>query len=261
MSSEGGHGDVVRRQFGKQAARWEQYLSYLDSQDVVEWISGHLELRPHFSVLDVATGTGLLARAIAPHVHSVVGLDATPEMLDAGRKQARADVLGNVVFEEGEAEHLPYPGEAFDLVTSRIAMHHFPNPLGPAREMARVCRPGGHVAIIDITSSDNAEVAAAHNRLERLRDPSHARSMHIAELRQMAEATGLDTVRTSVADVEVHVETWMDLTDTPQDAQVTIRQAMEADLAGGAPTGMRPSCKDGELVFSHAWVILVGRKP
>jgi SAM-dependent methyltransferase len=166
-----------------------------------------------------------------------------------------------VVFEEGEAEHLPYPDEAFDLVTSRIAMHHFPDPLGPAREMARVCRPGGHVAIIDITSSDNAEVAAAHNRLERLRDPSHARSMHIAELRQMAEATGLDTVRTSVADVEVHVETWMDLTDTPQDARVTIRQAMEADLAGGAPTGMRPSCKDGELVFSHAWVILVGRKP
>ncbi len=261
MSSEGGHRDVVRRQFGKQAARWEQYLSYLDSQDVVEWISGHLELRPHFSVLDVATGTGLLARAIAPHVHSVVGLDATPEMLDAGRKQARADVLGNVVFEEGEAEHLPYPDEAFELVTSRIAMHHFPDPLGPAREMARVCRPGGHVAIIDITSSDNAEVAAAHNRLERLRDPSHARSMHIAELRQMAEATGLDTVRTSVADVEVHVETWMDLTDTPQDARVTIRQAMEADLAGGAPTGMRPSCKDGELVFSHAWVILVGRKP
>lgn len=261
MSSEGGHQDVVRRQFGKQAARWEQYLSYLDSQDVVEWISGHLELRPHFSVLDVATGTGLLARAIAPHVHSVVGLDATPEMLDAGRKQARADVLRNVVFEEGEAEHLPYPDEAFDLVTSRIAMHHFPDPLGPAREMARVCRPGGHVAIIDITSSDNAEVAAAHNRLERLRDPSHARSMHIAELRQMAEATGLDTVRTSVADVEVHVETWMDLTDTPQDARVTIRQAMEADLAAGAPTGMRPSRKDGELVFSHAWVILVGRKP
>ena len=261
MSSEGGHRDVVRRQFGKQAARWEQYLSYLDSQDVVEWISGHLELRPHFSVLDVATGTGLLARAIAPHVHSVGGLDATPEMLDAGRKQARADVLGNVVFEEGEAEHLPYPDEAFDLVTSRIAMHHFPDPLNPAREMARVCRPGGHVAIIDITSSDNAEVAAAHNRLEHLRDPSHARSMHIAELRQMAEAIGLDTVRTSVADVEVHVETWMDLTDTPQDARVTIRQAMEADLAGGAPTGMRPSRKDGELVFSHAWVILVGRKP
>ena len=261
MSGDGSHRDVVRRQFGMQAARFEEYLSYLDDQDIVGWISSHLELQPHFSVLDVATGTGLLARALAPHVHRVVGLDATPEMLHAGRRQAQADVLRNVVFEEGDAEHLPYPNDSFDLVTNRIAMHHFQHPLGPAQEMARVCRPGGHVATIDITSSDDAEIAAAHNRLERLRDPSHTRAMHVEELGQMPEATGLDTIRTNGADVEVHVERWMDLTDTGPDARVAIRQAMEAELAGGAPTGMRPSRKDGELVFSHAWVIVVGRKP
>ena len=140
-------------------------------------------------------------------------------------------------------------------------MHHFQHPLGPAREMFRVCRPGGHVAVIDITSSQEANVAAAHNRLERLRDPSHTRAMHIDELRQIAEATGLEIVRTSRADVELNVERWMDLTNTGPEARVAIRQAMEEELAGGALTGMRPSRKDGELVFSHAWVILVGQKP
>ena len=182
-------------------------------------------------------------------------------MLHAGRQQAHAEALRNAVFEEGDAEHLPYPNDSFDLVTSRIAMHHFQHPLGPAREMARVCLPGGQVAIIDITSSRDAKVAAAHNRLERLRDPSHSRAMHIDELGQMAKAIGLDMIRTSTADVDVHLEKWMDLTDTPPDARVAIRQALEEELAGGVRTGMRPSRRDGDLMFSHTWVIVVGRKP
>ena len=261
MSGESSHREVVRREFGIQAARFDKYLSYLDHQDIVGWISSRLDLQPHFSVLDVATGTGLLARAIAPHVRRVVGLDATPEMLHAGRQQAHAEALRNAVFEEGDAEHLPYPNDSFDLVTSRIAMHHFQHPLGPAREMARVCLPGGQVAIIDITSSRDAKVAAAHNRLERLRDPSHSRAMHIDGLGQMAKAIGLDMIHTSTANVDVHLEKWMDLTDTPPDARVAIRQALEEELAGGVRTGMRPSRRDGDLMFSQTWVIVVGRKP
>ena len=260
-SGEGSHREVIRQQFGIQAARFEEHLSYMDSQDVVGWISSNLELQPHFSVLDVATGTGSLARALSPHVQRVVGLDATPEMLQAGEKQAQAEGLQNVVFEEGDAGEMPYPDDFFDLVTNRIAMHHFQHPLGPAQEMFRVCRPGGHVAIIDITSSQDAGEAEAHNRLERLRDPSHTRAMHLDELRQIAEATGLEIVRTSGADVELNVEKWMDLTNTGPEVRVAIRQAMEDELAGGTLTGMRPSLKEGELVFFHAWVILVGRKP
>ena len=134
-SGEGSHREVIRQQFGIQAARFEEHLSYMESQDVVGWISSNLELQPHFSVLDVATGTGSLARALSPHVQRVVGLDATPEMLQAGEKQAQAEGLQNVVFEEGDAGEMPYPDDFFDLVTNRIAMHHFQHPLGPAQEM------------------------------------------------------------------------------------------------------------------------------
>ena len=133
-SGEGGHREVVRQQFGIPAARFERYLSYLDSQDVVGWISSNVELHPHYSVLDVATGTGLLARAIAPHVQRVVGLDTTPEMLQAGQKQAQAEGLKNVVFEKGDAGEMPYPNGSFHLVTNRIAMHHFHRPSVPAQE-------------------------------------------------------------------------------------------------------------------------------
>ena len=257
---ERSHRDVVRYQFAAQSARFDESLHYLDAQDVVTWISRNLQLRRHFSVLDVATGTGLLARAIAPNVRQVIGLDTTPEMLQIGEEQAQNEALTNILFEEGVAEQLPYPNQSFDLVASRLAAHHFQHPLGPFQEMSRVCRLGGHVATIDITSSPDAEVAVIHNRLERLRDPSHTRAMHIDELRQLNEISGLEITHTSQADVVLDVERWMDLTNTEPQARAAIRQAMEAELAGGPPTGMRTLRKAEELMFVHAWAILVGRK-
>ena len=263
-SGERNHREVVRHQFGIQAAGFELFqrdLPYLDAQDVVGWISGNLELHSDYSVLDVATGTGILARAISPHVQQVIGLDTTPEMLQAGKRQVEAQGLKNLIFEEGDAGELPYPNDSFHLVTNRIAMHHFQHPLGPAKEMFRVCRPGGHVATIDITSVQDCDLAAAHNRIERLRDPSHTRAMHVDELTKIAEATGLEIVRTSSANVELNADSWMDLTNTKPDTRVAIRQALEDELAGGASTGMRAFHKDGELMFSHTWLMLVGRKP
>ena len=259
-STEEGHREVVRQQFGIQAPRFEQHVQSFGSQDIMGWILSNLDLQPHYAALDVATGTGLLARAMAPHVDRVSALDATPEMLQEGRRLAAEEGINNVVFEEGDAGQLPYPDNSFDLVTARIAMHHFQQPRGPAREMARVCRASGHVAIIDITSSEDQDVADSHNRLERIRDPSHTRAMPVNELREIAEGCGLEIVRFSEAEVEQNVNRWMDLTNTGPEARHTILEAMEQELDGGPPTGMRPFRKDGEIMFHHSWVILLGCK-
>ena len=102
-SSEGSHKDLVRQQFGMQAARYEQHVGNLGSQNIMAWIVSNLDLEPRFTALDVAAGTGLLARAVAPHVKRVTALDATPEMMSEGRRQAEAEGVNHVVFEEGYA--------------------------------------------------------------------------------------------------------------------------------------------------------------
>ena len=260
-SSEGSHKDLVRQQFGMQAARYEQHVGNLGSQNILAWIVSNLDLEPHFTALDVATGTGLLARAVAPHVSRVTALDATPEMMSEGRRLAKAEGVTNVVFEQGDAGHLPYPDGSFDLVACRIALHHFQAPREPVQEMFRVCRAGGHMAIIDIASADDRDLAASHNRLERLRDPSHTRAMPVAELREIAEGCGLEIVRSSGAEVEQNLNRWMDLTDTGPDQRRIILDAMNQELEGGTATGMRPFRRDGEIMFYHSWLILVGRKP
>src|SRR5687767_14870015 len=96
--------EVIRREFGKQAAHFGEPGLTLSNQEYLQWMVDHLDLHPHFEVLDVAAGTGHLSRAIAPHIKRVVALDLTDEMLAQGRREAMQQGLANVVFEQGEAE-------------------------------------------------------------------------------------------------------------------------------------------------------------
>jgi ubiquinone/menaquinone biosynthesis C-methylase UbiE len=252
--------DVVRREFGQQATRFGEQGLTLSNQAYLDWMVEQLDLQSHFEVLDVAAGTGHLSRAIAPHVKRVVALDLTPEMLAQGEHEAEQQGLTNVVFEQGEAEHLTYGNEAFDLVVTRFSLHHFADARGPAQEMVRVCQRGGRVAVIDMVSPDDPAVAVTYNHLERLRDPSHVRALTADELQGLVREVGLHIVHTIPRDVEVHLNRWLDLTRATPAARETIRAALTQDLQGLKTTGMRPYRRDHELLFLQAWLIVVGVK-
>jgi ubiquinone/menaquinone biosynthesis C-methylase UbiE len=252
--------DVVLREFGQQAARFGEQGLTLSNQDYLRWMADQLDLQPHFTVLDVAAGTGHLSRVIAPHVKRVVALDLTPEMLAEGRREATQQGLTNLVFERGEAEALPYPNDVFDLVVTRFSLHHFADPYGPVQEMARVCRQGGKVAIIDMVSPVDSALAATYNHLERLRDPSHTRALTADELQRLMQKVGLTIVHTVPRDVEVHLERWLDLTNAAAEARQTIRAELTQELQGVKTTGMRPYMRRQELKFLHAWLVVIGVK-
>jgi ubiquinone/menaquinone biosynthesis C-methylase UbiE len=252
--------DVVRREFGQQAAHFGEQGLTLSNQAYLQWVVEQLDLQSHFEVLDVAAGTGHLSRAIAPYVKRVVALDLTPEMLAQGRHAAEQQGLTNLVFEQGEAEHLSYAHDAFDLVVTRFSLHHFADPWEPLQEMVRVCRRGGKVAVIDLVSPDDPAVAVTYNHLERLRDPSHLRALTADELQQLMRKLGLDLVHTASRDVEVHLERWLDLTRAAPEAGQTIRTALTQELHGRQTTGMRPYLHGQELKFLHAWLVVIGLK-
>ena len=163
-------------------------------------------------------------------------------------------------FEEGDARKLTYPAESFDLVTCRLGMHHFESPEVQLREMIRVCRSEGHVAVIDVTTSEDGPVAALHNRLERLRDPSHTRALTSNGLRDLAKGCGLQVSRSTTLDADRSLDDWMDLTETSLEAREIITGEMEHELSGGPATGMHPFRQEGQLMFYHSWVMLVCQK-
>jgi ubiquinone/menaquinone biosynthesis C-methylase UbiE len=252
--------DVIRREFGQQAARFGEQGLTLSNQAYLQWMVEQLDLQSHFEVLDVAAGTGHLSRAIAPYVRRVVALDLTPEMLAQGRYEAEQQGLTNLVFEQGEAEHLSYAHERFDLVVTRFSLHHFADPHEPLHEMVRVCRRGGRVAVVDLVSPNDPAVSITYNHLEHLRDPSHVRALTADELQRLMRQMGLELVHTASRDVEVHLEHWLDLTGAAPEARQTIRTALTQDLESMQTTGMRPYFRDEELKFLQAWLVVIGMK-
>src|SRR6266702_2939984 len=134
------------------------------------------EWDPHQQALDIATGGGHTALAIAPYVGQVTVTDLTPRMLEKAREYLLAQGVTNAQFQVADAEQLPFPAEAFDRVTCRIAPHHFPNIAQFVREVARVLKPGGLFLLIDCMVPGDPELDTFDNTVEKWRDPSHGRS-------------------------------------------------------------------------------------
>src|SRR6201999_3288318 len=122
---------------------------------------------------EFACGPGLIARAMAPRVGSVLGLDLTPAMIDKARAEAAAAGVENVSFELGDATALDVPDDSFDGAITRFSLHHIPAPIRVLEEMRRVVKPGGLVVVADHVTDDEGAAAAWHEEIERLRDPSH----------------------------------------------------------------------------------------
>jgi SAM-dependent methyltransferase len=141
-------------------------------------------------LLDVACGPGMVVCAFAPHVREAAGIGMTPAMLERAGKLAADNGLSNVAWGQGDVYALPYEDASFTIVTTRFSFHHFLDPAEVLREMVRVCVPGGRIVVDDYASEDPTK-AAAFNRLEKLRDPSHSRCLSLTELRGLFGTAGL----------------------------------------------------------------------
>jgi ubiquinone/menaquinone biosynthesis C-methylase UbiE len=157
--------------------------------------------------LDVGTGAGALALALAPLVREVVGLDPVPELLEL----ARARAAPNTEFVEGDGTALTYPDGAFDLAGTHRTLHHVGRPDLVVAELARVTRPGGHVLVVDqLAPADPAESAVLHE-FETVRDPSHARLLTDTELRELFAANRLALLRERSEDEPRELSAYLDL--------------------------------------------------
>ncbi len=117
------------------------------------------KIKPGDRVLDVGCGTGsltLTAHSYAAPSGQVYGIDASPEMIDVAKKKAARSGLP-VVFEVGLIEKLDFPDASFDVVISRLAIHHLPDNLKRRgfAEILRVLKPGGHLLIADFNPPTN----------------------------------------------------------------------------------------------------------
>ncbi len=188
------HGDEKKAQvqdyFARTAESYVASFSHRTGDDLKRLIELG-EWNPQQQALDIATGGGHTALAVAPHVARVVVTDLTPRMLEKAREFLLAQGVTNAGFQAADAEHLPFADASFDRVTCRLATHHFPNVAQSVKEVARVLKRGGLYLLIDCMAPDDQELDTFDNTVEKWRDPSHGRSCTPEEWRAFFMQAGL----------------------------------------------------------------------
>jgi SAM-dependent methyltransferase len=162
-------------------------------------------------VLDVATGGGHVARRLREEGCTVVTVDPAPGM--------RPDVVAR-------AEHLPFDDGSFDVVTCRIAPHHFESIRAAIGEMARVAQ---RLVVIEDNLFSDEQVEEA----ERLRDPTHVRCYSEAEWKVMLEEAGLEVERAERIERERDVDDWLARVDTPPEDAARVKDLLGHRIENG----------------------------
>jgi ubiquinone/menaquinone biosynthesis C-methylase UbiE len=248
MPDAGRHEDEVVSQFTQQAEGYAKLVGSMRRREnpaLAALAPGADDI-----ALDVACGSGSLTLQIAERVRHVTGIDLTPAMIEQARAAQAERGIANIDWRIGTIAALPFADGAFSLVTCSAAFHHLERPQQVLMEMRRVCRPGGRIAVIDVAPP--ADKAAAFDRLERLRDPSHTHANSPEELHAIGAACGLGDPVTVRYGSAIPFEAVL-ATSYPTETSIDhIRALIEADAHGGADGfGLTPELRDGQLYVSY----------
>ncbi len=178
------HAEAARRYFADNAADWDTIRALHVADDAVEAaMVAAIGKRPFESLLDLGTGTGRLLELFAPLYNRAVGIDASAAMLSVARANLDRAGISGAQVRLGDIHNLPFPRDAFDVVTIHQVLHYLDDPERAVAEAARVLRPGGRLLIADFAPHD----------LEFLREDHAHRRLGIARqsMRQWVEDSGL----------------------------------------------------------------------
>ncbi len=256
---------LVEQQFGPGAAAYgasEVHRAGESLQRIVEMA----QPQAHWRVLDVATGAGHTAAAFAPFVAEVVASDITAEMLAETERLALEKGLTNLTTARAMADELAFPKGSFDLVTCRLAAHHFPDVPAFVAAARRVLKSGGRFAIVDNVTPDGsslpglsagalADAGIVYNAFEKLRDPSHGRALAQAEWEEIVADVGFRVIAVEQLKKAMAFEPYV----ARMRCDALTRERLLALLTTDGPlkTFLEPRESGGELMFTLREMLLV----
>ena len=261
---------LVQQQFGAHAAAYATSAVHAKGASLSRLVE-LVKPERHWQALDVATGAGHTAAAFAPHVARVIASDLTEEMLHEAGKLAAAKGLANMETARADAEALPFEDARFDLITCRIAPHHFPDVPTFVGEAWRTLKAGGTLAVVDniapdaestpgFTGAELRDAALTYNAFEKIRDPSHARCLGMAEWSEVLTDTGFEIAAKERLPKDMEFQPWAERMGCDE-ATISRLRAMLTEGAPALKAFLKPRLEDGNLWFTLDEAIILARKP
>ena len=216
---------AVREQFSQHADYYAQSSSHATG-NTLDVILDFAAPKGTERALDVATGTGFTAFVLAPKVGYVVATDLTPEMVAKAAELAAEQAIDNVTFSVAAAESLPFATASLDLVTCRLAPHHFQDVPKFLSEVHRVLRTDGLFCLADSVSPESEKLIAWQNRVEALRDDSHVYGRPPSQWDVLITDAGFSLERTAhVRNAQMSFLWWVRPQQNPPEIVQEIRDA------------------------------------
>jgi len=247
----------VRSRFAPVAANYTRSTFHASAERLQEVVELARPLKGDL-VLDVATGTGNTALALAPHVRHVIGIDLTREMLDQARRIAAERGIENASWVIGDASHLPFPDETFDLYIVRAAPHHFHEFDEFLHEAFRVLKPGRDAAFVDCAPPMPARDVL--HEVEMRRDPSHVRSLTVDEWSGWLGAAGFEVEMARARELDWDYDEWMKNMSVPPELAKELEGVIES-AQGEALAQLHPERREGRLRHAYWHCLIRAHKP
>ncbi|NOX60629.1 MAG: methyltransferase domain-containing protein [Chloroflexi bacterium] len=246
--------ELVRQQFGANAERYVRSAVHARGQSLERMIA-LAKPQPHWLALDVASGGGHSALAIARRTRRVVALDITGPMLKAARAFAREQGVDHISWMQGDGQFLPFATAIFDLVTCRVALHHFSDPPAAIRAWARALKPGGRLVLVDNVGPDDRAANAYVNAFEALRDPSHGWMHPLATLVDFVKQAGLRVTHVERLIKPMDFAAWMDRMNVDAETREHLEEMLRSSR-GPAREFLNPQGRPPFMTFDlHEGVV------
>ena len=251
--------EASRRQFDRQSALYGKGHILKATDDLASALP---DLRPQAgeTLLDVATGAGHTACYFAGLGMEVTACDISEKMLEQTR--ALANERGLTIHTECHtAESLPYDSRSFDVVTCRLAAHHFACPASFTMDVSRVLKPGGRFLLIDGTVEDGHPQAEAWaHDVEVLRDPSHQKFISPDEWTHLCGHVAMKVIHRKIQPFkQPDLEWYFETADTPSENRAKVKELVSRPPAEAREL-FRVGEEDGKLVWWWQRLVLVAVK-
>jgi ubiquinone/menaquinone biosynthesis C-methylase UbiE len=257
MEQAAEHNQQILDQFTRQAEPFSLAPSH-STEESLRVLLDAMAVTPADIALDVACGPGIVACSLAARAHHVTGVDLVPAMLEQARKRQTEKALRNVSWQSGDATKLPFEDESFSLVVTRYSFHHLLQPADALREMVRVCRRGGRIAVADVTPE--LEKRDAFDQMDRLRDPSHTQALTLPELKALGTAQGLTLLRVADYRLDTGLDELLANSFPPEGNAERMRMMVREDIGVNA-LSIEAHLDNGAVHFTFPVSVVVWRKP
>jgi len=226
---------TARQQFQRRPAAYAMPASSFDQKYIAFMISisgvGKTD-----QVVEITCGGGTTTLAFAERCGHAIGVDVAEEPLRLARMAAAERTLSNADFILSEVERLSFDDATFNGALCRFSFHHFVNPARVFAELARVVAPGGWMVIADMVASEDPAKAELHNRMERLCDPTHSRTLPSSEFERMFAEHGFRTALKVERDARLTLDDWIRFGGASPENAAKLRElaaaAVDQDSAG-----------------------------